>query len=101
MLLLLKLLKGVHEIFQFRISIGKINTFLDSKTVLQWFTTPYIIDISVANRIVQIKKNYKRYFPEVVWSYVERQTNPVYCFSKGLLPSGLINHSFCLKDPSW
>lgn len=97
-LLLAKLIKQVHTVFNNRYPIKKIFAFSDSTIALSWIhSSPHRWQIFVANRVTQIQENLSpdRFF------HINGIENPSDCLSRGLLPSQLINHPLWWHGPPW
>ncbi|XP_044759024.1 uncharacterized protein LOC123316838 [Coccinella septempunctata] len=97
-LLLAKLLSIVIKSYEGSLKVDEVFAWSDSTVVLHWIrSSPYRWKSFVSNRTAQIQE----LVPPDRWGYVKSQDNPADCASRGLSPSGLLDHSLWWAGPPW
>lgn len=97
-LLLSKLLSFIIKSYGPSLKVDEIFAWSDSTVVLHWIkSSPYRWKSFVSNRTSQIQE----LVPPDRWYYVKSQDNPADCASRGMSPSGLLDHSLWWAGPPW
>ena len=91
-----RLISHVANIFD--IPIGQIHCWTDSLVVLAWLRgNPRRFKTFVGNRVSEVIDA----VPPSCWRYVNTETNPADCASRGLFPVELDTHNIWWHGPDW
>ncbi|BET00202.1 Pao retrotransposon peptidase [Nesidiocoris tenuis] len=97
-LLLSNLMKTVLNAYTPRYQFKNVVAFTDSKVVLCWIQSdPSRWKIFVGNRIAQIHEN----LAQEHWRHIAGEDNPADVLSRGIKPSGLLEHPLWFSGPPW